>query len=72
MKLNRDKCLFGVTEMTFLGDKVTSEGVEPDQSKVQAILDMPAPTDKKGILRAMGIINFLRVPELQQHNTVFE
>ena len=27
LKLNRDKCLFGVTEMTFLGDKVTSEGV---------------------------------------------
>ena len=27
IKLNRDKCLFGVTEMTFLGDKVTSEGV---------------------------------------------
>ncbi|XP_026050672.1 uncharacterized protein K02A2.6-like [Astatotilapia calliptera] len=59
LKLNRDKCLFGVSEMTFLGDKVTSEGVEPDQSKVQAILDMPAPTDKKGVLRAMGMINFL-------------
>lgn len=59
LKLNRDKCLFGVTEMTFLGDKVTSQGVEPDQSKIQAILNMPAPTDKKGVLRAMGMINFL-------------
>lgn len=84
LKLNRDKCLFSVTEMTFLGDKVTSEGVEPDQSKVQAILDMPAPTDKKGVLRAMGMINFLGkfIPnltaktaclrELLRHNTVFE
>ncbi|XP_061129807.1 uncharacterized protein K02A2.6-like [Syngnathus typhle] len=84
LKLNRDKCLFGVKEMTFLGDKVTSEGVEPDQSKVQAILDMPAPTDKKGVLRAMGMINFRGkfIPnltsktaclrELLQHNTVFE
>ncbi len=58
LKWNSEKCLFGVTEMTFLGDKLTSEGVEPDQTKVQAILDMPAPTDKKGVLRAMGMINF--------------
>ncbi|XP_030587995.1 uncharacterized protein K02A2.6-like [Archocentrus centrarchus] len=84
LKLNRDKCLFGVTQMTFLGDKITSAGVEPDQSKVQAVLDMPAPTDKKGVLRAMGMINFLGkfIPnlavkttclrELLRHNTVFE
>ena len=44
---------------------------------------MPAPTDKKGVLRAMGMINFLGnfpnlnsnttcLRELLQHNTVFE
>lgn len=45
LKLNRKKCQFGVTEMTFLGDKLSGEGVEPDHSKVQAIMDMPPPTD---------------------------
>ena len=70
--------------MTFLGDKISGEGVEPDLAKVQAILDMPPPTDKKGVLRVMGMINFLGkyIPnlsskttclrELLQHNKVFE
>ncbi|XP_056135183.1 putative defense protein Hdd11 [Lampris incognitus] len=41
------------------GDKLSGEGVEPDRSKVQAILYMPPPTDKKGVLRAMGVVHFL-------------
>lgn len=59
LKLNRAKCLFGVTEMTFLGDKLSGCGVEPDKSKIQAILDMPSPVDKKGVLRIMGMVNFI-------------
>ncbi|KAI7800948.1 hypothetical protein IRJ41_015739, partial [Triplophysa rosa] len=58
LKLNRAKCLFGVTEMTFLGDKLSGCGVEPDKSKIQAIMDMPSPVDKKGVLRIMGMVNF--------------
>ncbi|KAK7933488.1 hypothetical protein WMY93_004384 [Mugilogobius chulae] len=84
LKLKREKCLFGVMEMTFLGDKLTANGVLPDKTKVQAILNMPAPTDKKGVLRAMGMINFLgkfipnlsskttHLRELLRHNVVFE
>ncbi len=59
LKLNRAKCLFGVTEMTFLGDKLSGRGVEPDKSKIQAIMDMPSPVDKKGMLRIMGMVNFI-------------
>uniref|UniRef100_A0A3B3QZC1 Gypsy retrotransposon integrase-like protein 1 n=1 Tax=Paramormyrops kingsleyae TaxID=1676925 RepID=A0A3B3QZC1_9TELE len=59
LKLNRAKCLFGVTEMTFLGDKLSGRGVEPDKSKIQAILDMPSPVDKTGVLRIMGMVNFI-------------
>lgn len=59
LKLNENKCQFGAREITFLGDKLSGEGVEPDHNKVQAILAMPAPTDKKGVLRAMGMVNFL-------------
>lgn len=59
LKLNRAKCQFGVQEVTFLGDKLSSEGIEPDERKIQAILSMPRPTDKKGVLRIMGMINFI-------------
>lgn len=34
LKLNRAKCLFGDTEMTFLGDKLSGCGVEPDKNKI--------------------------------------
>ena len=59
LKLNRAKCQFGVTEITFLGDKLSRAGVEPDKSKVKAILEMPRPEDKKGVLRVLGMINFI-------------
>ncbi|XP_016424220.1 uncharacterized protein LOC107752711 [Sinocyclocheilus rhinocerous] len=39
-------------EITFLGNKLSAKGVEPDPAKVQALLEMPPPNDKKGVLRA--------------------
>lgn len=59
LKLNRAKCQFGVNEITFLGDKLSGAVVEPDKSKVKAILEMPQPKDKKGVLRVLGMINFI-------------
>ncbi|KAJ8381193.1 hypothetical protein SKAU_G00019710 [Synaphobranchus kaupii] len=59
LKLNRDKCRFGVSEITFLGDKISAEGVQPDKTKVQAIHDMEKPKDKKGVQRALGMVNYL-------------
>jgi hypothetical protein len=46
MILNPDKCKFRVTEVTYLGHKLTGEGVQPDQTKIEAIIDMPAPQEK--------------------------
>ena len=35
------------------------EGIKPDNEKVRAINDMPAPTDKKGVERLLGTVNYL-------------
>lgn len=59
LKLNKSKCQFGVQEIVFLGDKLSAQGVQPDQDKVKAILDMPRPNDKTGVLRIMGMVNFI-------------
>ncbi|KAL7868194.1 hypothetical protein SRHO_G00095780 [Serrasalmus rhombeus] len=59
LKLNMEKCQFAVKELMFLGDELSEFGVEPDRAKVQAILDMPRPTDKKAVLRVMGMINLI-------------
>ena len=34
LKLNRDKCQFGVNQLIFLGDMLTDQGVKPDPRKV--------------------------------------
>ena len=43
LKLNREKCQFGVNELTFLEDVLSSEGTKPDPEKVAAINEMEKP-----------------------------
>ena len=35
--------------LTFMGHRISAEGVQPDRSKVAAILDLPPPTDVHGV-----------------------
>ncbi|XP_061993706.1 uncharacterized protein LOC133711622 [Rosa rugosa] len=50
MRLNPDKCVFGVLGGKFLGFVVSERGIEANPEKVQAILDMAQPkTRNKGL-----------------------
>ena len=57
--LNKEKCKFGVKEIVFLGHIVSSAGLKPDPSKIEAILEMSAPTSKDDIDRLRGMVNYL-------------
>ena len=59
LTLNKGKCVFKVKEVTYIGHKLTQEGIKPDNEKVRAINDMPAPIDKKGVERLLGTVNYL-------------
>ena len=59
LKLNAEKCQFRVSELVFLGDKLTSEGVKPDPKKVSAIQNMPKPNDKTSLQRFLGSVTYL-------------
>ena len=59
LKLNKDKCLFEVTELTFLGHKISDTGVEVDPSKTEAICKMVYPDNKKQLQGFLGTINYL-------------
>ncbi|KXJ22526.1 Transposon Tf2-9 polyprotein [Exaiptasia diaphana] len=59
LKLNPDKCKIRKTEVTYIGHRLTKDGVKPDNSKIEAIVNMPAPQDKKGVQRLLGMINYL-------------
>nr|GEY26202.1 hypothetical protein [Tanacetum cinerariifolium] len=47
MKLNPNKCSFGVKEGKFLGYMVTSEGIRANRKKTKAVADMQSPNTLK-------------------------
>ena len=59
LKLNPEKLEVGVQEVAYFGHLITSEGLRPDPEKVEAIKNMPPPTDKKELKTVLGMINFL-------------
>ena len=66
LKVNEKKCVCGVTELTYLGEKLTHQGVKPDPDKVAGICNMPVPTTKEEVQRALGMVNYMAkfVPNL--------
>ena len=51
LTLNKDKCVINSSSLTYIGHELSSEGVKPDKMKLKAISEMPAPTDRKGVIR---------------------
>ena len=58
--LNKDKCIFDVDEIVFLGHKVNREGMAPLESKVTAIQNFPRPSNMKQLRRFFGVLNYYR------------
>ena len=59
LRLNLNKCVFGVTSGKLLGFIVSGRGIEIDPTKVQAIRSMPAPKAEKEIRSFLGRINYI-------------
>jgi ribonuclease HI len=51
LKLNLEKCVFGVKKGKFLGFLVSTKGIEANPNKIEAILRMEPPNSKKGAQR---------------------
>lgn len=69
LTLNSEKCQFGIQEVVFLGDVVSKEGIKPDPSLLDTILNLEAPTNKKAVQRMIGVINYFGkyIPRLSEH-----
>lgn len=72
LKLNREKCVFGVKELTFVGDTISAEGIKPDEAKVKAITNFETPKSKKDVQRFLGMSNYQAryVPDLSSKTQV--
>ena len=56
VKLNPEKCVFGVPRSMLLGFIVSQWGIEPNSEKVSAITRMGPIRDLKGVHRGMGCL----------------
>jgi len=68
MRLNPDKCAFGVEGGKFLGFMLTHRGIEANPEKCQAISEMRSPSSIKEIQRLIGRLTALSrfVPKLAE------
>ena len=56
--INPNKCLFGVSELDFLGHHIDCHGITPLPDKVQAVRDFPQPQSQRQLRQFIGLVNF--------------
>ena len=59
LRLNPNKCTFGVRSGKLLGFIVSQKGIEVDPDKVKAIQEMPSPKTEKQIRGFLGRLNYI-------------
>ena len=68
VKFNKSKSQIGLKEVTYLGHKLTCDGIKPHETKVEAIKKMPVPEDTKALARFLGLVTYLSkfIPNLAE------
>jgi len=69
VKCNRSKIQYKVSEVHFLGHRLSAEGVRSDDEKIVAIRDMPTPQISSELKRFLGMITyaFKFIPHFSMH-----
>ena len=57
LRMNPDKCKFGLTEIEFLGVRVNADGIRPAEEKIQAMRNMSQPKNKDELGSFLGLAN---------------
>lgn len=60
LKLHPKKCCLVQNEVTFLGHKVSKEGIKTDEAKTQAVRDWPTPHSVKDVRSFIGLCSYYR------------
>ena len=73
VRLNRDKCVFGVPCVEYLGFVVDKEGLKISPSRVSTIRGLSPPSTIHGIRSFIGLLNFFRdfIPEFAVRTKMF-
>ena len=57
LTLNKEKCKFSQTQVSFLGHVIDGSGIRPDPDKVTAIWNVPVPKNIGDVRRFLGTVN---------------
>lgn len=60
LRLNSQKCVFLQEQVRYLGHVFTTQGLSLGPDRVQAILDMPAPSNSKELKVFLGTMNYVQ------------
>jgi transposase InsO family protein len=58
LKVNPDKCTFGVKEVEFLGHMISADGIKPKPDKLDIIQNLHAPKNVRELRSLLGTIGF--------------
>ena len=58
MRLKQSKCVFMLSEVEYLGHKITKDGLRPTDSKVEAIAKAPTPKNVSELKAFLGLVNY--------------
>ena len=60
LKIQPDKCEFLRKEVAYLGHLVTPEGIKPNPSKVEAVVNFPPPRSPREVKQFLGLTGYYR------------
>lgn len=58
--VKRSKCTFGQNQLSYLGHRISAQGVAMEPAKIRAVQDWITPTDAQGVRRFLGLAGYYR------------
>lgn len=58
MRLKRSKCVFQAQSVTYLGHRISAQGLSPVEEKVRVIKEAPSPKNVAELRSFLGLVNY--------------
>ncbi|XP_036002862.1 uncharacterized protein K02A2.6-like [Fundulus heteroclitus] len=58
LRLKRSKCVFQAQSVTYLGHRISAQGLSPVEEKVRAIKEAPSPKNVAELRSFLGLVNY--------------
>ncbi|XP_026287254.2 uncharacterized protein K02A2.6-like [Frankliniella occidentalis] len=68
IRFKEEKFQYSQNKIKYVGQIFSSEGVEPDPERIEALINMPTPQSKENLETALGMFNYVRqyIPNMSE------